>query len=133
MPLDILVDIAERLSPMDLLRISHTNQELRVAADSRNASRKADSGSGHLWQPLQPGSSSVSSSWPRGLVTPTTALRPCGASERAWQRLHPSSSGVSSSSPKGLSPGLRPLPWRASEQAWVADIAACPIPMNTFG
>ncbi|WP_352639454.1 F-box protein [Mesorhizobium sp. M0674] len=32
MPLDILVDIAERLSPMDLLRISHTNQELRVAA-----------------------------------------------------------------------------------------------------
>ncbi|WP_352671551.1 F-box protein [Mesorhizobium sp. M0478] len=53
MPLDILVDIAERLSPMDLLRISHTNQELRCRRDdSRNASRKADSGSGHLWQPL---------------------------------------------------------------------------------
>ncbi|WP_352630955.1 F-box protein [Mesorhizobium sp. C277A] len=32
LPLDILVDIAERLSPIDLLRISHTNQELRVAA-----------------------------------------------------------------------------------------------------
>ncbi|WP_352602222.1 F-box protein [Mesorhizobium sp. M0047] len=32
LPLDILVDIAERLSPMDLLRMSHTNQELRVAA-----------------------------------------------------------------------------------------------------
>ncbi|MER8847825.1 F-box protein [Mesorhizobium australicum] len=32
LPLDVLVDIAERLSPMDLLRMPHTNQELRVAA-----------------------------------------------------------------------------------------------------
>ncbi|WP_352672617.1 F-box protein [Mesorhizobium australicum] len=128
LPLDILVDIVERLSPMDLLRMSHTNQELRVAAmivatpQERRIQVQAICGS-----PCNRASSSVSSSWPRGLVTPTTALRPCGASERAWQRLHLSSSGVSSSSPKGLSPGLRPLPWRASEQAWVADIAR-PVP-----
>ncbi|WP_353004771.1 F-box protein [Mesorhizobium sp. M0761] len=52
LPLDILVDIAERLSPMDLLRISvHKSRAACRRDDSRNVSRKADSGSGHLWQP----------------------------------------------------------------------------------